>query len=96
MKIEIITDRENVQFPIIIKDKKGNTIYRQYENGFWWESTYDDNNNVLTCKNSEGYWWEKIFDEKGNELTRKGSDGDYRIKGKDVTKEEYEAFINNK
>jgi hypothetical protein len=95
MNIEIkITDTENVQFPIVIKDKKGNEIYRQNENGYWRESTYDDNGNRLTYKNSNGYWYEKTYDENGNELTYKNSDGDYQIKGNYVTKEEYEAFVN--
>jgi hypothetical protein len=55
MSIELkITDRENVAFPIVIKDKKGNEIYKQYEDVFWWEKTYDNNNNVLTYKDSDG------------------------------------------
>ena len=76
MSIELkITDRTNVAFPIVIKDTRGNEIYRQVESGFWWEWTYDDNNNCLTCKDSNGFHY---------------------IKGKEVTKREYEAFINNK
>lgn len=74
MSIELkITDRTNIAFPIIIKDTRGNEIYRQVESGFWWEWTYDDNNNCLTCKDSNGFHY---------------------IKGKEVTKREYEAFIN--
>lgn len=75
MNIELkLTDRTNVEFPIVIKDKKGNIIYKQNEDGFCWESTYDDNKNQLTCKDSNG---------------------NYEIKRKKVTKEKYEAFINN-
>jgi YD repeat-containing protein len=136
MKIEIITDLENVEFPIIIKDKKGNEIYKQYEDGFWGKYTYDDNGNVLTFKNifgfwfeytyddngkvltckdsdgdwcertyndngnllthkhSNGFWYEYTYDDNGNRLTYKNSKGYYRIKGKDVTKEEFEVFPN--
>jgi hypothetical protein len=55
MSIELkITDKTNVQFPIVIKDKNGNEIYKQYEDVFWWEKTYDNNNNVLTYKDSYG------------------------------------------
>jgi hypothetical protein len=117
MNIELkITDRTNVEFPIVIKDKKGNVIYCQKEDGFWYESTHDDNNNQLTCKNSEGYWTESTYDNNNNKLNFKASDGfwrkstyddnknqltykdsnsNYEIKGKGVTKEVFEAFINN-
>jgi YD repeat-containing protein len=95
MSIEIkITDKTNVAFPIFIKDKNGNEIYLQNENGYWYEKTYDDNNKVLTYKNSDGAWCEYTYNENGNELTCKNSDGYYKIKGKSVTKEEFEAFVN--
>ena len=44
-------------------------------NDYWWESTYDENGNILTYKNSDGYWWEKTFDNNGNALTFKNSTG---------------------
>jgi hypothetical protein len=95
MSIEIkITDKTNVAFPIVIKDKRENVIYWQAESGYWWESTCDDNRNELTFKNSNGYWWEKTYDDNGKELTYKNSKGKYSIKGKGVTKEEFEAFLN--
>jgi YD repeat-containing protein len=116
MSIELkITDLENVQFPIVIKDKNGNEIYKQFKDGNWWEKTYDDNGNELTyknsdgyweqytynengkeltCKDSNGYWSEYTYDDNNNELTYKNSDDYYQIKGKGVTKEEYEAFVN--
>jgi hypothetical protein len=116
MNIEIkITDTENVEFPIIIKNKRGNIIYKQYENGGWYKYTYDKNGNELTFKDSNGDWYEGTYNENGNELTFKNSDdfwrestyddkgkeltcknslGYYRIKGKYVTKEEFEVFVN--
>jgi hypothetical protein len=95
MSIEIkITDTTNVQFPIIIKDKRGNIIYYQNENGYWEQYTYDDNGKELTFKNSFGGWYKKTYDENGYELTFKNSSDDYRIKGKWVTKEVFLAFVN--
>jgi YD repeat-containing protein len=95
MSIEIkITDTTNVQFPIVIKDKKGNEIYCQNEDGRWCKYTYDDNRNVLTIKNSNGYCSEYTYDDNGKELTFKNSIGDYRIKDEYVTKEEFELFVN--
>jgi hypothetical protein len=95
MNIEIkITDKTNVAFPIIIKDKKGNEIYCQTSDGYWSEYTYDENGNLLTCKDLRGGWYEITYDENGNKLTYKDSYGNYKIKGEFVTKEEFEAFIN--
>ena len=95
MNIEIkITDTTNVEFPIIIRDKKGNIIYCQNKHGFWWESTYDDNCKESIYNNSDGYWYECTYDNNGNELTFKNADGIYRIKGEFVTKKEFEAFVN--
>ena len=95
MSIEIkITDKTNVAFPIIIEDKRGNEIYKQYENGGWCKYTYDDKGNRLTFKDSNGYWYECTRNKNGHELTFKDSDGDYSIKGKGVNKEVFEAFVN--
>ena len=116
MNIELkITDTTDVAFPIVIKDNRGNEIYKQFKDGSWWERTYDDNRNQLTYKNSDGYWTEKTYDNNGNKLTYKDSDGDwteytyddngnkltykysdgyYEIKGKKVTKDEYDSFLN--
>jgi hypothetical protein len=55
MKIEIITDTTDVTFPIIIKDDKGNVIYGQRSDGYFFEATYDDNYNLVTFKDSAGY-----------------------------------------
>jgi YD repeat-containing protein len=94
MNIEINLDTTNVAFPIVIKDTKGNEIYKQWESGYWCKLTYDDNGNELTYKNSDGDSWKCTYDDNNNELTFKNSSGYYKIKGEYVTKEEYEAFIN--
>lgn len=89
MSIEIIIkDRSNVEFPIIIMDKRENVIYKQNEDGFWWESTYDDNNNQLTCKNSEGYCTESAYDDNNNKINFKASDGFCRQSTYDNNKNE--------
>ena len=97
MSIELkITDRENVAFPIVIKDNKGNEIYKQWKDGNWSERTYDDNGNEIYRQVESGFWWEWTYDDNNNCLTCKDSNGFHYIKGKEVTKREYEAFINNK
>ena len=77
-------------------NKKGKKLYEfiTYSNGFSYERTYDEKGNVLTYKDSNGFSCEITYDEKGNRLTYKNSNGTYIIRGKIVTKEEYESFIN--
>ena len=65
-----------------------------YGSGSWSERTYDENGNILTFKDSDGYCNERTYDENGKLLTFKNSKGKYEIKGKEVTKEEFEAFVN--
>ena len=76
-------------------DEKGNQRTYKNSNGFTRESTYDEKGNELTFKDSKGYSWERTYDEKGNVRTYKDSNGYFRIKGKSVTKKEFEEFINN-
>ena len=65
------------------------------EDGCWFEKTYNERGRVLTYKDSDGYWEERTYDEKGNELTYKDSYGNYRIRGRKVIKEKFEAFVNS-
>jgi len=73
--MKIITDTTNADFPIIIKDDKGNVIYGKHSNGYSFEATYDDNHNLVTYKDSAGY-------------SQTGS--------KQISEDEYMAFLNNK
>jgi YD repeat-containing protein len=66
-----------------------------YSNGYNSERTYNEQGQVLTFKNSDGYIAEYTYNEQGQELTYKDSDGIYAIKCKEVTKEEFEAFVND-
>lgn len=75
-------------------DDKGNTLTYKDSYGYWSEYTYDDKGNELTYKDSNDFSYESTYDDKGNELTFKNSEGYFLIKGEDVTKEEFEDFIN--
>ena len=57
------------------KNGEINISYLEVSNGYWWQSTYDDNDNELTYKNSQGSWDESTYDDNGNELTYKDSEG---------------------
>lgn len=71
-------------------DDKGNKLTYKDSYGYWSESTYDDKGNELTYKDSNDFGWESTYDNKGNELTFKNSEGYFRIKGKEVTEQEFE------
>jgi len=60
-------------------NKKGVLVYEFYKyfDGYW-ESTYDNNGNELTFKNSNGDWYEYTYDDNCNRLTFKHSDGKSR------------------
>ena len=75
-------------------DEKGNELTYKDSDGYWEERTYDENGNELTFKDSDDYWNKRTYDEKGNQLTYRNSYGDYRIRGRKVIKEEFEAFTN--
>ena len=68
--------------------------YHKYENkDLIKERTFDENGNPLTYKDSSGYSCKYTRDENGYEIAYETSDGFYHVKGKQVTKEKYEAFI---
>ena len=66
----------------------------EYSKNEWYEKTYDEKGNVSTYKNSNGIFYETTYDENNNELTFKSSDGLFLIKGKEVSEDEYNNFIN--
>ena len=76
-------------------DKNGKPLTFKNSDGFSWEMTYDKNGNRLTYKDSDGLSCESTYDKNGKPLTFKNSKGVFKIKEKVVTKEEFEAFINN-
>ena len=58
-------------------NKEGVLIYKYFKNStiFWYERTYNDKGNELTCKDSRGYWYEYTYNKNGNTLTYKHSNG---------------------
>jgi uncharacterized LabA/DUF88 family protein len=68
---------------------------KTFSNGFINEYTYNEQGKQLTFKDSDGYSSEYTYNEQGQEETYKNSNGKYRIKGKEVTKEEFDSFLND-
>jgi hypothetical protein len=57
----------------------------------------DTKGNRIYCQSTlNGFTWELTMDKNGNRKTYKDSAGRYEIKGKEVTKDEYDSFFNKR
>ena len=74
-------------------DERGNQLTYKDSEDTNWERTYDKFGNELTYSECSGYSYEYTYDELGNRLTFKNSNGNYFVRTTEVTKEEFEAFI---
>lgn len=61
------------------KDKNGNQIYWEYENGDWYYQKFNENNIPYYAETSTGCWSKTTFDKNGKEKTYEESDGSVRI-----------------
>ena len=76
------------EFPFIIKDKDGNTIYYEDSDGYWFKREYDAHGNEIRCEYSDGYWVKREWDAQGKKIYYETSDGiikDRRPKTFEVT-----------
>jgi len=46
-------------------DARGNLIYSEDCDGYWWLYRYDKNNNPIYVEHCDGWWRKSEFDEKG-------------------------------
>jgi len=69
----------DIEYPIELKDSKGNEIYFEDSDGYWNKREYDSNSNVTYFEDSDGFWIKREFDSKGNEIYFETSNG-YWIK----------------
>jgi hypothetical protein len=75
---------------LVIRDKSGNLIYREFSNGDWGKSEYDSQGKVIYFENSTGLWAKYEYDSGGNQIYYENSVGlikDKRPKpceGKDI------------
>jgi hypothetical protein len=59
MDMKTIAQQLNIKdFPFEIKDKEGNKIYCEDNNGYWYKREWKDGLEVY-CENSYGYWYKK-------------------------------------
>lgn len=63
------------EFPFEIKDKLGNVIYMEYEDGEWFKRKFNDQNCRIYYERSDGYWIKQEYDEEGFEIYYENSHG---------------------
>jgi YD repeat-containing protein len=75
-------------------NEQGKVLTFKSSNGNSYECTYNKQGQQLTYKHSDGFSCERTYNEQGEKLTYKNSDGIYEIKGKKVSKEEFDSIVN--
>jgi hypothetical protein len=74
--MKTIAQRLNVKkFPFEIKDDKGNIIYFENSDGYWYISQYNSTRNQTYSEDSDGIWWKAEYDSNGNEIYFENSCG---------------------
>lgn len=77
------------EFPFSIKDSKGNEIYSESSEGYWWKSDYDSMSVRIYYEDSDGYWIRFEYDSNGKQIYHKDSKGywwkrEYDSAGKEI------------
>ena len=74
--MKTIAEQLNIkEFPFVIKDKNGNKIYWEDENGYWIKTEYDSKGNRIYLEDSYGFWIKTEYDSKGNRIYWEDSNG---------------------
>ena len=86
------------EFPFRIKDKKGNLIYGEWEDGFWERRERDANGNLIYHEDSDEYWEKTEWDANGNKTYCEDSTGfwektEYNSDGREIYFENSEGEI---
>ena len=60
---------------LVIRNAKGNHIYYENSDGYWYKREFDEKGNVIYHENSNGFWYKCAYDEKGNLIYYETSNG---------------------
>jgi hypothetical protein len=63
------------EFPYIIRDQKGRSIYYENADGFWYKVEYDASGKETYCENAYGYWRKREYDYNDNVIYFEDSSG---------------------
>ena len=61
---------------LVIRNAKGNVIYFESSDGYWYKQEFDEKGNEIYYENSDGFWQKKEYDEKGNKIYYEDSYGE--------------------
>ena len=76
MEKKTIAQQLNIkEFPLIIKNSKGKTIYEEYSDGYWCKWEFDSNEKQTYHENSNGYWEKREYDSNRNQIYYENCDG---------------------
>ena len=71
-----IAEQLNVtEFPFIIPDARGNEIYREGSNKYWYKQEFDLNNNQTSFLDSLNYSYKEEFDSNNKRVYYENSRG---------------------
>jgi hypothetical protein len=85
-------------FPFVINDKDGNTIYSEDSTGYWSKSEYDTKGKEIYYEDSTGFWVKREYDSNGKEIYYEDSTGfwvkrEYDSNGKEIYREDCDGKI---
>ena len=63
------------EFPLLIRNSKGQEIYFENSDGLWYKREYDSDSNQIYAENSYGYWIKYEYDSNGNHIYTESSYG---------------------
>jgi hypothetical protein len=63
------------EFPLLIRNSKGQEIYFENSDGLWYKREYDSNGKLIYFENSYGYWFKREYDSNGKEIYYENSNG---------------------
>lgn len=58
-----------------VYDEKGNVIYHENDNGYWYKREYNEKGNEIYLENSNGYWEKGGYNEQGKVIYYESSNG---------------------
>ena len=58
------------EFPFIIRDENGNTIYQENEVNVHFRFEYDSRGNEIYFEHMDGYWRKTEYDQYNNVITK--------------------------
>jgi hypothetical protein len=76
MKQTIAQQLGVTEFPFEIKDKEGNLIYKEWEDGYWTKCLFNSKGLQIYYENKNNFWEKKEYDAQGIKIYYENSKGE--------------------